>query len=106
MATRSGNRDGNQKRQKAVLASCKLRVGKHSRPCNCLDGECVWFLSSFFGNYFAGFLGTFWERMPLESFFLMLMGLGLCGGIAIWALGRPLERVVAENDITASRKRD
>jgi POT family proton-dependent oligopeptide transporter len=63
----------------------------------------VWFLSSFFGNYLAGFLGTFWERMPREGFFLMLVGLGLGGGIAIWLLGRPLERVVAENDKTASQ---
>ena len=51
----------------------------------------VWFLSSFFGNYLAGFLGTFWERMPREVFFLMLTGLGIGGGIAIWVLGRPLE---------------
>ncbi len=54
----------------------------------------VWFLSSFFGNYLSGFLGTFWERMPREAFFLMLMGLGLGGGVAIWLLGRPLERIV------------
>jgi POT family proton-dependent oligopeptide transporter len=58
----------------------------------------VWFLSSFFGNYFAGFLGVFWERMPREVFFLMLTGLGIGGGIAIWVLGRPLERIVAEDD--------
>ncbi|MGC9964700.1 MAG: peptide MFS transporter [Syntrophobacteraceae bacterium] len=66
----------------------------------------VWFLSSFFGNYFSGFLGAFWERMPREGFFLMLVGLGLGGGIAIWLLGRPLERVVAENDKTASKAGD
>jgi len=66
----------------------------------------VWFLSSFFGNYFSGFLGTFWERMPREAFFLMLIGLGLCGGVAIRLLGRPLERVVAENDNTASKAGD
>jgi POT family proton-dependent oligopeptide transporter len=66
----------------------------------------VWFLSSFFGNYFSGFLGTFWERMPREAFFLMLIGLGLCGGLAIWLIGRPLERVVAENDKTASKAGD
>jgi POT family proton-dependent oligopeptide transporter len=65
----------------------------------------VWFLSSFFGNYFAGFLGTFWERIPRESFFLLLMGLGLCGGIAIWLLGRPLEKVVAGRDRTVSQER-
>ena len=54
----------------------------------------IWFLSSFFGNYFSGFLGTLWERMPHEAFFLMLTGLGISGGLAIWLLGRPLERVV------------
>ncbi len=58
----------------------------------------VWFLSSFFGNYFAGFLGTFWERMPHEAFFLMLVGLGLGGGFAIRLFGRPLERAVAGHD--------
>lgn len=64
----------------------------------------VWFLSSFFGNYFSGFLGTFWERMSHEAFFLMLTALGLAGGIAIRLLGRPLERVVAEHDRTGCRE--
>jgi POT family proton-dependent oligopeptide transporter len=62
----------------------------------------IWFLSSFFGNYLSGFLGTFWERMPREAFFLMLMGLGLGGGFAIWVLGRALERVVERHDRMAS----
>jgi POT family proton-dependent oligopeptide transporter len=64
----------------------------------------VWFLSSFFGNYFSGFLGTFWERMPREGFFLMLAGLGFGGGIAIWLLGRPMERAVAGHDGTDSQE--
>jgi POT family proton-dependent oligopeptide transporter len=58
----------------------------------------IWFLSSFFGNYLSGFLGTFWERMPHEAFFLMLVGLGFGGGFVIWLLGRPLERIVAVDD--------
>src|SRR5512144_2962143 len=29
----------------------------------------VWFLSSFFGNYLAGYLGTFWEKISKENFF-------------------------------------
>ena len=62
----------------------------------------VWFLSSFFGNYFAGFLGTFWGRMPHEAFFLMLVGLGLGGGVAIRLIGRPLELIVAGDDRRAS----
>jgi POT family proton-dependent oligopeptide transporter len=64
----------------------------------------TWFLSSFFGNYLSGFLGSFWERMPREAFFLMLAGLGLCGAIAIRLLGGPLERVVAGHDGTASQE--
>ncbi len=66
----------------------------------------IWFLSSFFGNYLSGFLGAFWEQMPREAYFLMLTGLGLAGGVAIRLLGRPLERVVAENDKTASKAGD
>ena len=31
----------------------------------------VWFLSSFFGNYMTGFLGTFYDRMPKQSFFTL-----------------------------------
>ncbi len=62
----------------------------------------VWFLSSFFGNYLSGFLGTFWERMPRDAFFLMLTGLGLGGAVAIRLLGRPLERVITGHDRTAS----
>ncbi|MGO9415757.1 MAG: peptide MFS transporter [Syntrophobacteraceae bacterium] len=64
----------------------------------------IWFLSSFFGNYLSGFLGTFWGRMPHEAYFLMLTALGLGGGIAILLLGRPLERVVAEHDGPAARE--
>jgi POT family proton-dependent oligopeptide transporter len=64
----------------------------------------IWFLSSFSGNYFSGFLGTFWESMPHEAFFLMLTGLGISGGLAIWLLGRPLERVVEGEGNNASRE--
>lgn len=58
----------------------------------------VWFLSSFFGNYLSGVLGTFWESMPHETFFLLLMLLGIGDGVAIWVIGRPLEMVLAKDD--------
>jgi POT family proton-dependent oligopeptide transporter len=63
----------------------------------------IWFLSSFFGNYFSGFLGTFWNRMDHETFFLMLAGLGVAGGFAIRLLGRPLERTVTVHHNAASQ---
>jgi POT family proton-dependent oligopeptide transporter len=57
----------------------------------------MWFLSSFFGNYLAGHVGTYYEKMSHPSFFLMLMSLGLAAGIAIFALQRPLKDAVGHN---------
>lgn len=54
----------------------------------------VWFLSSFFGNYMSGFLGTFYEKMSKENFFLMLMILGIASGLAIFAVKKPLNRAL------------
>ena len=51
----------------------------------------IWFLSSFFGNYFSGFLGTFWERMPNEVF-PYADGTGLGAGVTIWCWGARFER--------------
>lgn len=58
----------------------------------------VWFLSSFFGNYLSGFIGTFWEKMPHTSYFLMLTVLGLSAGFAIFALSKPIRQVVSKHD--------
>jgi proton-dependent oligopeptide transporter, POT family len=57
----------------------------------------MWFLSNFFGNYLAGYLGTFYEKMSHESFFLMLMALGVAAGLAILSLGKPLRKAVGHN---------
>jgi POT family proton-dependent oligopeptide transporter len=58
----------------------------------------AWFLSSFFGNYMSGFLGTFYNRMPKEIFFAMLTGLGLLAGFLMVLINRPLNRVLAHHD--------
>lgn len=58
----------------------------------------VWFLSSFFGNYLSGFIGTFWEKMPHTSYFMMLTVLGLSAGCAILALSKPIRKVVSRHD--------
>jgi POT family proton-dependent oligopeptide transporter len=57
----------------------------------------AWFLSSFFGNYLTGYLGTFYEKMPRESFFLLLTVLGCAAGLAIFALRIPLKNAVGRN---------
>ncbi|MBI5241770.1 MAG: peptide MFS transporter [Elusimicrobia bacterium] len=54
----------------------------------------VWFLSSFFGNYLCGYIGTYWEKMSHESFFLMLMALACGAGLCMFALLRTLKRAI------------
>ncbi len=54
----------------------------------------MWFLSNFFGNYMAGFLGTFWEKMSKESYFAMLTALCALTGLAMWAVLRPLKKAL------------
>ncbi len=57
----------------------------------------AWYLSNFFGNYLSGYLGSFYERMPKDSFFLMLGVLGVVAGAAIFALQKPLKNAVGHN---------
>jgi POT family proton-dependent oligopeptide transporter len=57
----------------------------------------MWFLANFAGNFLAGYLGTFYERMSRESFFSILMVLGIAAGAAILALSVPLRRAVGRN---------
>jgi POT family proton-dependent oligopeptide transporter len=54
----------------------------------------VWFLSSFFGNYLSGYLGTFWEKMPRENFFLLMFSLAFAAGLAFFALLKPLKKAI------------
>jgi POT family proton-dependent oligopeptide transporter len=56
----------------------------------------VWFLSSFFGNYLSGYLGTFWEKMPRENFFLLMFSLSFATSLAFFALLKPLQKAIGE----------
>lgn len=58
----------------------------------------VWFMSSFFGNYMTGYLGTFYETMSRPAFFTMLMVLAIGAGFAILALSKPLKNAVGHNN--------
>jgi POT family proton-dependent oligopeptide transporter len=56
----------------------------------------VWLGSSFFGNYLSGYIGTWYERLPREGFFLLLTGLGIAAGLAMLAFNRPLRRALGD----------
>ncbi|MGB9067716.1 MAG: peptide MFS transporter [Candidatus Acidiferrales bacterium] len=57
----------------------------------------MWFLGNFAGNYLAGYIGTFYERMSREAFFVMLFAIPLVAASAIWALSAPLKRAVGRD---------
>jgi POT family proton-dependent oligopeptide transporter len=54
----------------------------------------MWFLSSFFGNYLCGFMGSFWEKMSHVNYFMMLSGLACFAGLCMVALLKPLKRAI------------
>jgi POT family proton-dependent oligopeptide transporter len=62
----------------------------------------VWFLSSFFGNYLSGYLGTFWEKMPKENFFLLMFTLSFAAGLAFFALLEPLKKAIGHGERAAA----
>lgn len=54
----------------------------------------AWFLANFAGNYLAGYLGSFWEKMPKGGFFLLMAGIAITAAVAIWSFSRPLKNVM------------
>lgn len=54
----------------------------------------VWFMTSFVGNYTAGYLGQFWEVLPKGYFFLMVAGVAGLAGVIILLLLKPLKRAI------------
>ena len=54
----------------------------------------MWFLSSFLGNYLCGYIGTFWEKMPKESFFILLSALSIGAGVGMLLVIKPLKRAM------------
>jgi POT family proton-dependent oligopeptide transporter len=52
------------------------------------------FLSNAGGNYLAGYLGTFWDKMPKSSYFLMIAGVAGTTAVAIFLLSFVLKPVL------------
>ncbi len=56
----------------------------------------LWFLSSFFGNYMTGYLGTFYDTMSKNSYFSMLCAIGIVTGIIFFIVRRPIENAIGK----------
>lgn len=54
----------------------------------------MWFLSSFFGNYMSGYIGSFYEKMSQQNYFLLLTGLSLAAAVLFFVAIRPLRSVM------------
>ena len=64
----------------------------------------VWFLASFFGNWLSGYLGTFWEAMPKDRFFLLMAEMAVLAGLVFLLLRRPLARALGPAATGATRR--
>jgi len=54
----------------------------------------IWLATSFPGNFFAGWLGSYWSSMPKTEFFLMLAAIAAVAGVVIFAFERPLRPIL------------
>jgi POT family proton-dependent oligopeptide transporter len=54
----------------------------------------VWFLSSFFGNYLAGYIGGYYEQMSQQNFFGLMVGLAAFGGFLFLGSLKPLKKAM------------
>ncbi len=57
----------------------------------------VWLMSSFFGNYMAGYLGTYYEKMSHQNFFGIMVALSGFACIVLLALARPIRKMTGEH---------
>ena len=62
----------------------------------------VWYLGTFIGNYMTGFLGSFYNRMGHAQFFGLMMAIGIGAGLVLFAMNRPLQRVLGAHDRPAA----
>lgn len=57
----------------------------------------IWFLSSFVGNSAAGFLGNYWEKIPKETFFMVMAAIAFAAAVAILVMLKPLRRAIGND---------
>lgn len=57
----------------------------------------VWFLAAFFGNYVAGFIGSYYEVISKDQFFLLLACLGLIPAFLFLLTNKALTKALGKN---------
>ena len=58
----------------------------------------AWFVATALGGYLAGFLGTFWYRIPHSTFFLLVAGVAGVAALVLVAVKPRLQAVFAAAD--------
>jgi POT family proton-dependent oligopeptide transporter len=56
----------------------------------------MWFLSSFLGNYLSGYIGTFYDKIPKDMFFLVLCVIGVVVGIVFFIAEPRMKKVIGD----------
>jgi POT family proton-dependent oligopeptide transporter len=56
----------------------------------------AWYMANFFGNYLTGYLGTFYNTMPKQRFFLLLASIAAASGVAFTLAKGPLDRAIGK----------
>jgi POT family proton-dependent oligopeptide transporter len=57
----------------------------------------VWFVSSFLGGFASGVLGVFYKDGHHESFFWLMVSIGVGTALAMWAFNKPLRKILGTN---------
>jgi POT family proton-dependent oligopeptide transporter len=63
----------------------------------------VWFMSGVVGNYLSGLMGTFWERLPKDVFWMIVGAIPLAAGIVVLGLRGFLSRIIVEQSVLDSQ---
>lgn len=61
----------------------------------------VWFLASSLGNYMAGRAVGLTQKMPMDSFFLLMTAFPVAIGVLLLLLARPVQRMLARSEAPA-----
>lgn len=57
----------------------------------------MWFFSSFFGNYLAGYFGTYYEKLTQTQFFMLFAVMGIAVGVFFLISEAKLHKIVGKN---------